>query len=139
MTSFFFFHISKHHLHATSQRHDMTSILIAIQCDLLCANCRLLKTGLVDHIGVPQTPNMFTFSLHRYNLTKGADLLKCIELSICQTILPEKYDVHETMLVTNYEYSIDSLWATCFYHPSLGNSNFHKFTNARKANSDCQE
>ena len=44
-------------LHVTSQRHDVTSTLIAIQCNSVCAICRFLKTGLVDHIGVLQTPN----------------------------------------------------------------------------------
>ena len=44
------------HFHVTSQHHDVTSILIAIQWDSLCSNCRFLKTGLVDHIGVLQTP-----------------------------------------------------------------------------------
>ena len=42
----------------TSQRHDITSTLIAIQCDSLCTNCQFLKRGLVDHIGVLQTPIM---------------------------------------------------------------------------------
>ena len=28
----------------------------SIHCDSLCANCRFLKTGLVDYIGVLQTP-----------------------------------------------------------------------------------
>ena len=43
-------------LHVRSQCHDVTSALIAIQRDSLCANCRFLKTGLVDDIGVLQTP-----------------------------------------------------------------------------------
>ena len=53
VTSFFMF--ANIHLHVTSQRHDITSTLIAIQCDSLCANCRFLKTGLVDHVDVLQT------------------------------------------------------------------------------------
>ena len=44
------------HLHVTSQHPDVTSTLIAIQFDSLCANCQFLKTGLADHIGVLQTP-----------------------------------------------------------------------------------
>ena len=42
-------------LYVTSQRHDIMLTLITIQCDSLCANCRFLKTGLVDHIDVLQT------------------------------------------------------------------------------------
>ena len=41
----------------TSKRHDIMMI-IAIHCDSLCTNCRFLKTGLVDHIGVLQTPKI---------------------------------------------------------------------------------
>ena len=41
----------------TSQHHDITSILIAIQCDSLCTNCQFLKTGIVDHIGVRSRRN----------------------------------------------------------------------------------
>ena len=32
--------------------------IIAIHCDSLCTNCRFLKTGLVDHIGVLQAPKI---------------------------------------------------------------------------------
>ena len=55
VTSFFMF--TNTHLHVTSQHHDITSTLIAIQCNSLCISCRFLKTGgLVDPIGVLQTP-----------------------------------------------------------------------------------
>ena len=50
-------HYAKTRLHVMLQRHDAISTLIAIQCNALCANCRFLQTGLVDHIGVLQTPN----------------------------------------------------------------------------------
>ena len=40
-------------MHVTSH-HDVTKI--AIKCDAICTNCRFLKTGLVDYIGVQQTP-----------------------------------------------------------------------------------
>ena len=53
VTSFFIFANTR--LHVMSQCHDVMLTLIAIQCDPLCANCRFLKTGLVDHIGVLQT------------------------------------------------------------------------------------
>ena len=43
-------------VHVTSQRHGIMSTLIAIQCDSLCINCWFLNTGLVDNIGVQQTP-----------------------------------------------------------------------------------
>ena len=46
-----FFMLANTRLHVTSQCHDVTVTLIAIQCD-----CRFLKTGLVDHIGVLQIP-----------------------------------------------------------------------------------
>ena len=46
-------------LHLTSQCHDVTLTLIAIQCDSLCTNCQFLKTGLVDHIGGPTDTNWF--------------------------------------------------------------------------------
>ena len=46
------------HLHVTSQCHDVMSTLIANQCDSLCTDCRFLKTGLVDYIGVLKTPIM---------------------------------------------------------------------------------
>ena len=54
LTSFFMF--ANTHLHVTSQHHDITLTLIAIQCGSLCANCRFLETGLVDHKGVLHTP-----------------------------------------------------------------------------------
>ena len=50
----FFFMFSNTYLHVMSQCHDVTPTLIAIQYDSLCANCRYLKTGLVDYIGVLQ-------------------------------------------------------------------------------------
>ena len=37
-------------------RHVDIMMIIAIYCDSLCTNCRFLETGLVDHIGVLQTP-----------------------------------------------------------------------------------
>ena len=49
-TSFFMFANTR--LHVNSQHHDVMSTLIVIQCDSLCANCQLLKTGLVDHTDV---------------------------------------------------------------------------------------
>ena len=39
--------------------HVDIMMIIAIQCDSLCTNCRFLKIGLVDHIGVLQTPIIF--------------------------------------------------------------------------------
>ena len=53
------FHVCKHPSPCnvmTSQCYDVTSTLIAIQCDSLCANCCFLETGIVDNIGVLQTP-----------------------------------------------------------------------------------
>ena len=43
-------------LHVMPQHHDVIPTLIAIQWNSLCANCRFLKRGPVDHIGVLQTP-----------------------------------------------------------------------------------
>ena len=57
-----FFMLANAHLHVTSQCHDITSTLIAIQCDSLCTNCRFLKTGLVDHIGVCTDTNNISLS-----------------------------------------------------------------------------
>ena len=39
-----------------SRRHIDIMTIIAIHCDSLCTNCRFLKTGLVEHIGVGQIP-----------------------------------------------------------------------------------
>ena len=64
VTSFFMFANTR--LHVTSQCQDIRLTLIAIQCNSLCANCQFLKTGLVDHMGVPQTPtrtDLGTFTL----------------------------------------------------------------------------
>ena len=51
VTSFFMF--ANTHLYPTSQRHDVTLTLIAI---IYAQNCQFLKTGLVEYIGVLQTP-----------------------------------------------------------------------------------
>ena len=51
-----FFMFANTHLHVMSQHHDVMSTLIAIQCESPCTNCPFLKTGLVGHIGVLQTP-----------------------------------------------------------------------------------
>ena len=51
-------------LHVVLQCHDVTSTLIAIQCNSLHANCRFLKTGLLDHIGVRQTPTILSSRLY---------------------------------------------------------------------------
>ena len=51
----FFLMTANTRLHVTSQRHDVTLTLIAIQCGSLYTNCRFLKIGLVDYIGVLQT------------------------------------------------------------------------------------
>ena len=56
VASFFMFVNTR--LHVTSQCNDVTLTLIAIQSDSLCAPCRFVKTGLVVHIGVLQTPIM---------------------------------------------------------------------------------
>ena len=49
--------------------HVDSMTIIAIQCDSLCIrNCWFLKTGLVDHIGVLQTPIGFNFG-HRTTTT----------------------------------------------------------------------
>ena len=56
LVSDIFFMFANTRLHVTSQCHDVMSTLIVIQCDSLCANCRFQKTGLVDRIGVQQTP-----------------------------------------------------------------------------------
>ena len=58
VTSFFMF--ANTHLHVTSQRDDITSTLITIKCNSLCANCRFLKTGLVEHMGVLPTPTFYS-------------------------------------------------------------------------------
>ena len=50
-------------MYVMSQMHD--TMIIAVQCDCLCTNCQFLKTGLVDHIDVLQTPmklSVATFS-----------------------------------------------------------------------------
>ena len=57
-----FFMFANTCLHVTSQHHDVMSTLIAIQFDLLCANCQFLQTGLVDHLGVLQT--LIIFNIH---------------------------------------------------------------------------
>ena len=57
-----FFMFANTRLHVTSKHYDVTSTLIAIQCDSLCANCGFLKTSLVDHIGVLQTTNTNKFN-----------------------------------------------------------------------------
>ena len=44
------------HLYARSQCHDVMLTLIEILCDSLCSNFGFLKTGLVEYIGVLQTP-----------------------------------------------------------------------------------
>ena len=56
-----FFMFANTRLHVTSH-HDVVLTLIAIHCDSLCTNCRFEKKGLVDHIGVLQTPIKLGFS-----------------------------------------------------------------------------
>ena len=48
--------------------------VIAIQCNPLCANCRFLKTGLVDHIGVPQTPIKKISLLRKHFAVESSDI-----------------------------------------------------------------
>ena len=40
----------------TSRSHVDIMTIIVLHCDSLCTNCQFLKTGLVDHTGVLQTP-----------------------------------------------------------------------------------
>ena len=49
-----FFMFAKTRLNVTSQHH------IDINCNSLYTNCRFLKTDLVDHIGVLQTPTIIS-------------------------------------------------------------------------------
>ena len=70
------------HLHVTSQHHDVTSTLIAIQCDSLCTNCRFLNTGLVDHKGVIQTPITSTF--HTPLFTWNSHFMTVIKIPLGQ-------------------------------------------------------
>ena len=47
-------------MYVKSQHHVNIMMIIAIHCDPLSRNCQFLKTFLVDHIGVVQTPIMHT-------------------------------------------------------------------------------
>ena len=63
-----------HVVYVTSQHHIDFVTIIAIQCDSLCTNCRFLKTGVVDHIGVLpikelyHTQLLFTFKASNIRL-----------------------------------------------------------------------
>ena len=69
-----FFMFANTCLHVMSQRHDVTSTLIAIQFDSLCANCRFLKTGLADHIGVLQTPIRLCYTFWYFSLRDRSNI-----------------------------------------------------------------
>ena len=66
MSLTYFFMFANTFLHVMSH-HDVMSTLIAIQYDSLYVNCRFLKTGLVDYIGVLQTPMKCLWSHHFQN------------------------------------------------------------------------
>ena len=55
-------------MYVMSQHHVDILTIIAIHCDSLYTNCWFLKTGLVDHIGVLQTPMRSTTCTINYIL-----------------------------------------------------------------------
>ena len=74
-----------------------------IQCDSLCENCRFLKTGLVDHIGVLQIPMSIPDFVQKWYNTEAI-------------VLPEKGDILNSMFKKNMRRKLilKKLWISSY-------------------------